>query len=217
MYNCTCKNGKTWSGTNSACNDNASKCKQCCSGGYGGVGSRIPTSSPNPNWRGKEIIPPTSPFDPNPASRTSFGFGTSFDGRVRGGIKTPDYTTVHRRRKAFNIFDREHETATNNFDSNTPNSVGSIRKNTGVNAQISRNVQVKDGAVIIGTRVFKTLPDGSVLQGRLFAPPTRGVGKETCSGSCEYKIKRRGLFNNDKFKGSCVKVGDGCKCGQLIC
>jgi len=38
-YKCTCKSGQTWSGNNDACNDNASKCRQCCSGKHGGVAS----------------------------------------------------------------------------------------------------------------------------------------------------------------------------------
>jgi hypothetical protein len=39
MYKCTCKNGKTWGSSNDGCNDNSSKCAQCCKGAYGGVGN----------------------------------------------------------------------------------------------------------------------------------------------------------------------------------
>jgi len=40
-YVCQCANGKTWGAGNEGCNDNASNCAQCCSGGYGGVASSI--------------------------------------------------------------------------------------------------------------------------------------------------------------------------------
>jgi hypothetical protein len=39
-YKCKCKNGKTWSGSDDACNKNASNCRLCCAGWvYGGVDS----------------------------------------------------------------------------------------------------------------------------------------------------------------------------------
>ena len=63
------------------------------------------------------------------------------------------------------------------------------------------------------------MPDGRVLTGKLIRPTeTIFGGKETgCSGGCEYKIRRPGLFNNEKFKGSCRASGGGCNCGALKC
>ena len=199
MKNCTCANGHTYSFPD-GCN-----CYKCCANIGAGRIASVRGGGGNTNL--------------NPASRKSFGFGTSYDGRVRGGIKTPDYTRVPTKRKSFNIFDREHETATNNFDSNAPNSVGSIRKNTGVNAQISRNMNVKDGQINIGNRFFKTLPDGSVIRGRWTNPNVTEweVGKKKCRGRCKYKVTRPGARNNDTFRGSCEPVGAGCKCGQIVC
>tara|TARA_R100001443_G_scaffold1457_1_gene5420 strand:- start:4159 stop:4803 length:645 start_codon:yes stop_codon:yes gene_type:complete len=60
--------------------------------------------------------------DINPASDSGFGFNTSYDGRIRGGIKTPDWVNTDRPMQEFDIFDRPKATLTNDPNSNSMNS-----------------------------------------------------------------------------------------------
>ena len=195
MYTCTCKNGKTWSGNNSACNDNASKCKQCCSGQYGGVGSRSQ--------------------DINPADPKGFGFDTAFDGRIRGGIKTPEFINENKMKKEFNIFDRQLSSQDNGLinssNSNAPNSiqqrykVGDIIRIhpldiAGASRKIGQTVYDPIGNI---WKVDDGRPRGVIWDG--------GKGIWGCWGKC--KVRK---FLRSTIKCNCDKSGDGCACNGCL-
>tara|TARA_R110002126_G_scaffold153750_1_gene300909 strand:+ start:15 stop:617 length:603 start_codon:yes stop_codon:yes gene_type:complete len=65
--------------------------------------------------------------DINPADPRGFGFDTAFDGRIRGGIKTPEFINENKMKKEFNIFDKQLSSQdnglTNSANSNAPNSI----------------------------------------------------------------------------------------------
>ena len=183
MKNCTCANGHTYSFPD-GCN-----CYKCCANIGAGRIASVRGGGGNTNL--------------NPASRKSFGFGTSYDGRVRGGIKTPDYTRVPTKRKSFNIFDREHETATNNFDSNAPNSLGQTRK------FIQHPLDALRIPRVIGATVFDPVTrTWKVDDGRPRGWDNKGV---LCWGKC--KVRK---FFRTVTKCNCNKAGDGCKCDGCL-
>ena len=61
-------------------------------------------------------------------------------------------------------------------------------------------------------QVRQRLANGNIIEGVIYG------GKEVgCSGGCEYREKRRGLFNDIKYKGRCLPKNNGCFCGALEC
>jgi hypothetical protein len=195
MYTCTCKNGKTWSGNNSACNDNASNCKQCCRGQYGGVGSRSQ--------------------DINPADPRGFGFDTAFDGRIRAGIKTPEFINENKMKKEFNIFDKQLSSQdnglTNSANSNAPNSIQQ-RYKVGDIIRI-HPLDIAGARRTIGQTIYDPIsqkwkiddgrPRGVIWDG--------GKGIWGCWGKCKVKKWWKTII-----KCNCNKSGDGCKCNGCL-
>ena len=161
----------------------------------------------------------------NPSDPRSFGFNNNYDGRVRGGVKTPQ--AFDKRNsivgREFNIFDRNERK--NNF---VKNASMNTTQNQGVNVNPNRN----NGRT---TRIVKKHPLDLLRQKRVmgatvYDPVTkvykvddlrpRGwdeVGKVACWGKC--KIKRPwwqfGLGGGN-VSCSCNKAGNSCKCDGCL-
>jgi hypothetical protein len=149
---------------------------------------------------------PPLPSPTNPADPRSFGFNTSHDGRIRGGIKTPDYTTMPPSKKEFNIFEAQREATTNNFNSNAPNS---IKRRTWKPHPLDL-LGVKR---VIGATVFDPVTKTwKVDDGRPRGWDDKGL---LCWGKCKV---RRGVwpFRTTTIKCNCNKAGDGCQCDGCL-
>jgi len=194
-YRCVCGNGAGLTHI-SGC-DTPAGCKQCCKG-KGAVkgGDRV---------GGNSI---------NPAMSKGYGFDTAFDGRIRGGIKTPDYLSSKQMGREFNIMD-SRSTQNKSMLANRPNSnsSNSVNKPSMKEGQVIRihPLDIANAPRRIGASVFDPISQKwKVDDGR-----PRGIiysgGKATwgCWGKC--KITRwHGIGN--KAKCPCNKSGNGCAC-----
>ena len=101
-----------------ACDEaNCPKCCQLKANEYGSF--KTAYNGGDINYEGTIL---KNPEDINPAGASGFGFNTSYDGRIRGGIKTPDWVDTDRPMREFDIFDRTKATLTNDANSNSMNS-----------------------------------------------------------------------------------------------
>ena len=101
-----------------ACDEaNCPKCCQLKANEYGSF--KTAYAGGDINYEGTIL---KNPEDINPAGASGFGFNTSYDGRIRGGIKTPDWVNTDRPMREFDIFDRTKATLTNDANSNSMNS-----------------------------------------------------------------------------------------------
>tara|TARA_R110000803_G_scaffold84831_1_gene151074 strand:- start:247 stop:873 length:627 start_codon:yes stop_codon:yes gene_type:complete len=197
-YKCTCDNGASL-GHIHGCG-NASGCKKCCKG-KGGV-KPVEKTGLNPN--------PT-----NPAMPKGFGFDTSFDGRIRGGIKTPDYLSSKQMGREFNIMDSRASQSkpmmANRSNSNAPNTQQATMKE-GTIVRI-HPLDIAGARRVIGKEVFDPISQKwKIDDGR-----PRGIiysgGKSVwgCWGKCKVKT----WWGGTKVKCPCNKStsqSGGCEC-----
>jgi len=200
-YRCVCGSGAGLTHI-SGCNT-PQGCKQCCKG-KGGIKDNMDR------------------FADNPSDPRSFGFNNKFDGRIRGGLKTPQAFDTRNSivGREFNIFDRNERK--NNF-------VKSGSMNTSQNQGFNVNPNRSNGRT---TRIAKKHPLDVLRQKRVmgatvYDPVTktwkiddlrpRGwdeVGKIACWGKC--KVRRRWWMGGTQVSCNCNKTNDGCKCDGCL-
>jgi len=148
----------------------------------------------------------------NPASSFGAGFDTSFDGRVRGGIKTPNMTRRATRTTEFNIFDRQHETATNDYNSNAPNSI----TKGGRRLVKIHPLDIVKASRSIGENVYDPISNKwKIDDGRprgYFEDEETGERNWACWGKCKTR-SRAGLFGgSSSSRCKCERSTDRCRC-----
>jgi len=155
--------------------------------------------------------------DINPAHPKGFGFDTAFDGRVRGGIKTPEFINEKKIMREFNIFDKQLSSQdnelTNSANSNAPNSIQQ-RFKVGDVIRI-HPLDIAGARRVIGQSVYDPIsnkwkiddgrPRGVIWDG--------GKGIWGCWGKCGVK-RWHGI--GYKIKCPCNKSGDGCACNGCM-
>ena len=150
----------------------------------------------------------------NPASSFGYGFDTSYDGRVRGGIKTPNMTRRSTRTTEFNIFDRQHETATNDYNSNASNSV----QKSGRRLVKIHPLDIVKSRRVIGESVYDPISRVTKIDdGRprgWFEDEATGQKAWACWGKC--KVRRRWWAGGTQVSCKCNKANDGCKCDGCL-
>ena len=154
--------------------------------------------------------------DINPADPRGFGFDTAFDGRIRGGIKTPEFINENKMKKEFNIFDKQLSSQdnglTNSANSNAPNSIQQ-RYKVGDIIRI-HPLDIAGASRTIGQTIYDPIsqkwkvddgrPRGVIWDG--------GKGIWGCWGKC--KVKK--WFAKASIKCNCNKSGDGCACNGCL-
>lgn len=147
----------------------------------------------------------------NPASSFGSGFDTSYDGRVRGGIKTPNMTRRSTRTTEFNIFNRQHETATNDYNSNASNSV----QKAGRRLVKIHPLDIVKSRRVIGESVYDPISRTTkVDDGRprgWFEDLETGQVAWACWGKCKVRKPFR-----TSVKCDCDKAGQGCACNGCL-
>jgi hypothetical protein len=154
-------------------------------------------------------------LDINPADPRGFGFDTAFDGRIRGGIKTPEYINQPKMKKEFNIFDRQLSSQDNGLrnsaNGNAPNSIQQRHK---VGDIIRIHPLDIAGA---SRRIGKTVYDPISNKWKIDDGRPRGIiwdgnkGIWGCWGKC--KVKK---WFKTIIKCNCNKSGDGCACNGCL-
>ena len=156
----------------------------------------------------------------NPASTKGYGFDTAFDGRIRGGIKTPDYLSSKQMGREFNIMD-SRSTQNKSMIANRPNSnsSNSVNKPSMKEGQVIRihPLDIANAPRRIGATVFDPISQKwKVDDGR-----PRGIiysgGKSVwgCWGKCKVKS----WWGGTKVKCPCNKgasQGAGCECSGCM-
>jgi len=207
-YNCTCGNGATLSGIHGC--HHAGGCVQCCKG-KGGVNEEI---------SGKFIGGgnPINPNPTNPANPKGMGFSTSYDGRIRGGIKTPDYISSKQLGREFNIMDDKSTYSkpmqANGSSTNTINPKPMMREGQIVRihpldiAKAPRRM----GAIVFDPISAKWKQDDGRPRGIIFSGGKKAWG---CWGKCVVK-RWHGIGN--KVKCPCNKSagGNSCECSGCM-
>lgn len=147
----------------------------------------------------------------NPASKMGFGFDTSYDGRVRGGIKTPEYIQREKTRTPFNVFDRPEPTITNDYNSNATNSIS----NGGRRLLKIHPLDIVKSRRVIGESVYDPISRVyKIDDGRprgWFEDLETGQKAWACWGKC--KVRR---WLRTQVKCNCDRAGDGCACNGCL-
>ena len=156
----------------------------------------------------------------NPASTKGYGFDTAFDGRIRGGIKTPDYLSSKQMGREFNVMD-SRSTQNKPMLANRPNSnsSNSVNKPSMREGQVIRihPLDIANAPRRIGATVFDPISQKwKVDDGR-----PRGIiysgGKSVwgCWGKCKVKT----WWGGTKVKCPCNKGATqsaGCECSGCM-
>jgi len=155
----------------------------------------------------------------NPADNRSYGFDTSFDGRVRGGIKTPDMVRSQKQGKIFDIFDREKEDrqdVRNDYNSNASNSVNAPQRRL---VKI-HPMDIAGAGRVIGQNVYDPISRvWKIDDGRprgYFEDLETGKRNWACWGSCKTKARRGWFGEKSKSKCKCNRSTDRCRCDGCL-
>lgn len=150
----------------------------------------------------------------NPTDPRSFGFNNKFDGRVRGGVKTPQAFD-----KRNSIVGREF----NIFDSN-------VRQNQGVNVNPNRN---RSQGRLVRLHPLDLLKQPRKIGSTIFDPVSRkwkvddgrprGVFEDgsggrnwACWGKCKDKERRGWFGESGTVKCDCDPSADKCRCSGCM-
>jgi hypothetical protein len=203
--------GKSLIGGGDKCNcgsacKGASNCYKCCANirpSKSAIGGGNPISQ-NPT---------------NPANPKGFGFNTAYDGRIRGGIKTPDFINAPKVNREFNIMDSRSSQIkpmmANRSNSNAPNTQQATMKE-GTIVRI-HPLDIAGARRVIGKEVFDPISQKwKIDDGR-----PRGIiysgGKSVwgCWGKCKVKT----WWGGTKVKCPCNKGATqsaGCECSGCM-
>tara|TARA_R110000823_G_scaffold179614_4_gene311976 strand:+ start:337 stop:969 length:633 start_codon:yes stop_codon:yes gene_type:complete len=196
------------------CGGRTVKCYHPCNAGCCPNGKDIGSS------RGGVTPTGLNPNPTNPAMAKGFGFDTSFDGRIRGGIKTPDFINAPKVNREFNIMDSRSSQSkpmmANRSNSNAPNTQqATMREGTIVRIH---PLDIAGARRVIGREVFDPISQKwKIDDGR-----PRGIiysgGKSVwgCWGKCTVK-RWHGIGNRVKCpcnKGTSQDAG--CECAGCM-
>ena len=146
----------------------------------------------------------------NPASQTSYGFTNMYDGRIRGGIKTPDAPV--RGSQEFNIFDNRDDSTPTMSAPPLDNKIQVIKRLHPLDIAGARRTI---GQTVYDpiTKVYK-VDDG---RPRGWYEDEQGVLQIACWGKCKV---RRGfwLFKRTTVSCNCNRAasGKGCACNGCL-
>ena len=138
----------------------------------------------------------------NPAMVNAYGFTKMYDGRIRGGIKTPEAPV--RGVKEFNIFDERETEATNVV---RPVAAESRKRIIRVHPLDIAGARRKIGQTVYDPISRKWKVDDGRARG-LQEDEVTGQVSWACWGKCKV---RKGWFGAS-VKCNCRKSGDGCAC-----
>jgi len=198
------KNGKCYcnGGLSGSCSGQThpSNCRKCC---YN-IMPHLAPSGTTKGLGGSEVI--------NPASTRGFGFDTSFDGRIRGGIKTPDYINLSQKRgKVFDIFQREKETATNDYNSNAKNSITRKQKRL---VRI-HPLDISGASRSIGEEVYDPISNKWKIDDgrpRGYFEEETGERNWACWGKCKTRSRAGWFGGSSSARCKCERSTDRCRC-----
>ena len=163
---------------------------------------------------------PIRPNPTNPADPRSMGFSTSYDGRIRGGIKTPDYIRSKELGKEFNIMDSRASQSkpmlSNRPNGNAPNSPSRPSNMEGKIVRIHpldiAQAPRRIGAIVYDPISAKWKEDDGRPRGIIYSGGKKAWG---CWGKCVVK-RWHGIGN--KVKCPCNKGagGNSCECSGCM-